>query len=96
MLFKDSPDLLAEFKDFFSEAVPGAVPGHGGIAILPQPVPGSSWGQGELSPPNAPAKKPQANKRTRKRPPEKDTTPVPLPKPLPQRVSLFRRSTLFR
>ena len=82
MLFKDSPDLLAEFQAFFSE-VPGPV------APLPQPVLGSSWAQGESSPPNAPAKKSQPNKRTRKRPPEKDTTPIPLPKPLPQRVSLF-------
>jgi paired amphipathic helix protein Sin3a len=89
MLFKDSPDLLGEFKAFFSE-VPGSV------IALPQPVLGSSWAQGESSPPNAPAKKPQTNKRTRKRPPEKDTTPIPLPKPLPQRVSLFNRIQLLK
>lgn len=78
MLFKDAPDLLAEFKDFLPEAVP---PGMGGVAILPQP-PNASWGPGESSPPSMPAKKPAAtNKRNRKRP-EKEATPVPPPKPV--------------
>ncbi|KAF8910078.1 hypothetical protein CPB84DRAFT_1673093 [Gymnopilus junonius] len=82
MLFKDAPDLLAEFKDFLPDAVPG---GANAVPMMPQPGP-ASWGPGESSPPNIPAKKPsQAPKRNRKRPPEKDTTPVPPPKQVPSR-----------
>ncbi|KAF9567836.1 hypothetical protein CPC08DRAFT_680594 [Agrocybe pediades] len=81
MLFKDAPDLLAEFKDFLPEAVPvGMGPG---VAILPQPP---TWGIGESSPPSAPAKKPtQAAKRSRKRVPEPEPIPVPPPKAAPSR-----------
>ncbi|KDR85669.1 hypothetical protein GALMADRAFT_234672 [Galerina marginata CBS 339.88] len=91
MLFKDAPDLLAEFKDFLPDAVPGGLL-PSGVAILPQPGP-SSWGQGDSSPPSLPAKKPsQASKRSRKRPAEKDSTPVPPPKPNPSRTKKVKHS----
>ncbi|KAF8167408.1 hypothetical protein B0H34DRAFT_644805 [Crassisporium funariophilum] len=85
MLFKDAPDLLAEFKDFLPEAVPGHI-SSSGVPILPQPAGGPSWAPAEASPPSAPAKKPAPpSKRSRKRAPEKDTTPVPPAKPPPSR-----------
>ncbi|PPQ77023.1 hypothetical protein CVT25_014839 [Psilocybe cyanescens] len=84
MLFKDAPDLLAEFKDFLPEAVPGAM-GANGVPIMPQSS-SASWGPGESSPPHVPVKKPtQAPKRNRKRVPEKEVTPVPPSKPAPSR-----------
>jgi paired amphipathic helix protein Sin3a len=98
LLFKDAPDLLAEFKDFLPEAV-GAGPGQGGVVILPQPPggPGSStqsWPQPEPANSN-PADKlvsqsmkkvPQPARR-KKRVIEKDPTPVPPAKIAPSRVS---------
>ncbi|KAJ3492184.1 hypothetical protein NLJ89_g11268 [Agrocybe chaxingu] len=81
VLFKDAPDLLAEFRDFLPDAVPGGVSGP---PMMPQPGPGV-WGQGEPSPPNVAKKPVQTNKRSRKRVPEKEATPVPLPKPVTSR-----------
>ncbi|KAF8971663.1 hypothetical protein BDZ97DRAFT_1135733 [Flammula alnicola] len=83
MLFKDAPDLLAEFKDFLPEAIPADV-GLGDIAIVQQLGPGP-YAQEESSPPSLPAKKPPPSKRSRKRAPEKEPTPVPPPKPVPSR-----------
>ncbi|KAH9486320.1 Transcriptional regulatory protein SIN3 [Psilocybe cubensis] len=84
MLFKDAPDLLAEFKDFLPEAMPGSM-GPNGVHIMPQSST-TSWGPGESSPPHTQVKKPtQAPKRSRKRVPEKEATPVPPSKPAPSR-----------
>lgn len=81
-MFKDAPDLLSEFKDFLPDAVPASI-GPGGVPLIPQPT-GGPW---ESSPPNVPAKKStQASKRSRKRVPEKDPTPVLPSKPVPSRV----------
>ncbi|KAF9469764.1 histone deacetylase complex, SIN3 component [Collybia nuda] len=90
LLFKDAPDLLAEFKDFLPEAV-GAGSGQSGVVILPQPLgPAQQWAQPE--PPNSsPAEKPMPQKkapppsRRKKRVAEKDPTPVPPAKIAPSR-----------
>ena len=82
-LFKDAPELLAEFKDFLPEIAGQPAP-SGVVGILPQPsggpgIAGSSpWGVD--SDRDKVSKKPIAplNKRRRK-PVEKDTTPVPPP-----------------
>jgi paired amphipathic helix protein Sin3a len=86
-LFKDAPDLLAEFKVFLGEV---AGP-QNGIVILPQPSGGSAspWLAPEnpaSSPAVASAKKPQSAKR-KKRAMDKEPTPVPQTKPPPSRVS---------
>ncbi|KAI0375440.1 hypothetical protein BV20DRAFT_960592 [Pilatotrama ljubarskyi] len=69
MLFKDAPDLMAEFKDFLPEA--SAPPTHpaGLVGILPQPTAGpgvpGTFGQPELAQADKSAKQPN---RRRKRP----------------------------
>lgn len=82
MLFKGENDLLSEFKDFLPDAVPANI-GPGGVPIMSHSTPGL-W---ESSPPNASGKKfTQASKRSRKRVPEKDPTPVLPAKAIPSRV----------
>ncbi|TFK41885.1 histone deacetylase complex, SIN3 component [Crucibulum laeve] len=95
MLFRDAPDLLAEFKAFLPEAVAGAA-AAGGIAILPQPLgpgvpPAANWSQSQgepvvSSPAAALAKKPTAVSKRKKKIIEKDPTPVPPSKPVPSRA----------
>lgn len=97
LLFKDAPDLLSEFKDFLPEALgPGAAP-SGVVGILPQPPgglggTGSSWGQlegstsGAMDRTDKSAKKAIPPSKRRKRPAEKDTTPVPSTKIASSRV----------
>ena len=53
MLFKDAPDLMAEFKDFLPEAAPPAHPA-GLVGILPQPTTGPGM-PGSFAPPEPPA-----------------------------------------
>lgn len=87
-LFKDAPDLLAEFKVFLGE-VSGP---QSGPVILPQPSGGASpWipPDNTASSPAVAAKKPQSSKR-KKRVMDKEPTPVPQTKPAPpSRVSAF-------
>ncbi|KAF9055963.1 hypothetical protein BJ165DRAFT_1429814 [Panaeolus papilionaceus] len=79
-LFKDAPELLAEFQDFLPEAVPHMGPG---MSIMPpHTTPGGVWSQSENSPPMKKAAQTQSSRRSRKRAPEKDPTPVPTSKPL--------------
>ena len=76
VLFRDAPELLAEFKDFLPEAA-SAIPGQTGVVILPQSAAhlgASSWSQQDMSMPLS--KKPLAATKRRKRPAEKDTTPA--------------------
>lgn len=81
-LFKDAPDLLAEFKDFLPEITGQPTPG-GAVGILPQPAGGpgvagpSTWGVD--SDRDKASKKPIAQLKRRRKPVEKDTTPVPPP-----------------
>src|SRR5688572_27113165 len=69
MLFKDAPDLLAEFKDFLPDAIgPGGM--HpGALAMLPQTMSGG-WPPGDASPPMASRKGVQSKRR--KKFPEKE------------------------
>ncbi|KAF8625181.1 hypothetical protein AX15_005490 [Amanita polypyramis BW_CC] len=81
VLFKDSPELLAEFRDFLPDAA-SALPGSNGVVILPQPGghlgPASGWTQQDMPVPGSSlAKKPAPAARRRKRPAEKDITPAP-------------------
>ena len=89
-MFKDAPDLLAEFKKFLPNAIP-ASPGPNGMAPLPQTGLGYAGPPypPDDSPPNHAAKKPPPSKRNRKRVPEKEATPVPPPKPVPSRVCVI-------
>ncbi|KAH0591154.1 hypothetical protein H2248_001252 [Termitomyces sp. 'cryptogamus'] len=91
LLFKDAPDLLAEFKDFLPEAA--ATGQNQSLAILPQPVVSGSasttWVASEnqsSSPPEKIAKKPAVPSKRKKRGAEKEPTPVPPPKPPPSRA----------
>lgn len=90
MLFKDAPDLLGEFKDFLPEAVPGVA--QNGVVILPQPVapPPMPWTPdlppATLNLDSKTAKKPIPPLKRKKRPAEKDPTPVPPTKIAPSRV----------
>ena len=87
ILFKDAPDLLAEFKDFLPEVAgglthPGNAPMSQGAASTAQyadvPVTGS---------PDKGAKKTNTSGVKRKKRTEKEPTPVPHPpKPAPSRV----------
>uniref|UniRef100_A0A0W0G4L7 Putative histone deacetylase complex, SIN3 component n=1 Tax=Moniliophthora roreri TaxID=221103 RepID=A0A0W0G4L7_MONRR len=73
-LFKDAPDLLAEFKDFLPEAVPGF---QGGVPQQSLAGSGSMpWSQGDISAPGSPPKK-AAQVPKRKKRVEKEPTPVP-------------------
>lgn len=90
-LFKDAPDLLAEFKVFLGEVA--GPRNENGIVILPQPSGGgaSPWippDNTASSPAVASAKKPPSSKR-KKRAMEKEPTPVPQIKPAPSRVSVL-------
>ncbi|KAG5647682.1 hypothetical protein DXG03_008405 [Asterophora parasitica] len=92
LLFKDAPDLLAEFKDFLPEAVPGGV-GQGPV-ILPQPVvgpglPAPAWTQPEVqlsSPADKGTKRVAVPSKRKKRVAEKEPTPVPIAKAAPSRA----------
>ena len=88
LLFRDAPELLAEFKDFLPEAA-SAIPGQTGVVILPQSHLGaaSGWSQQDVSIPSSSlSKKPLAATKRRKRPAEKDTTPAPSDKLTQNRV----------
>lgn len=86
-LFKDAPDLLAEFKDFLPDIgiPPGGIPNG-----PPMPLPGSQqWTTPDPSPPIDKSKKvPQPFKR-KKKAVEKEPTPAPPPKVAPSRVCVF-------
>lgn len=89
-LFKDAPDLLAEFKDFLPEITGQPAP-SGVVGILPQPAGGpgvagpSTWGAD--SDRDKASKKPIAPLKRRRKPVEKDTTPAPPPpKPAANKV----------
>lgn len=92
VLFKDAPDLLAEFKDFLPE-ITGGIP-HPGNAIMPPPSgagPSSQpWNNSNDSAPVSPekvSKKPVApGVKRKKRVIEKEPTPAPPSKPAPSRV----------
>ncbi|PPQ64081.1 hypothetical protein CVT24_008894 [Panaeolus cyanescens] len=86
-LFKDAPELLAEFQDFLPEAVPNMGPGMTAM-MPPHAAPGGVWPQNENSPPQKKAAQAQSSRRSRKRGPEKDPTPVPTSKP---RLSLIMK-----
>ncbi|KAJ7292716.1 histone deacetylase complex, SIN3 component [Mycena rebaudengoi] len=76
-LFKDAPDLLAEFKAFLPEIIGGGQ----GVVILPQPSGSSSaWSQPDAAV-DKNIKKPVLPVKRKKRVIEKDPTPVPPPKP---------------
>ncbi|GLB35790.1 putative histone deacetylase (HDAC) interacting [Lyophyllum shimeji] len=91
ILFKDAPDLLAEFKDFLPDAVAAA---HGpGPAILPQPAKGPgmvpAWTPAEIqssSPADKGVKKVAVPSKRKKRAVEKEPTPVPPAKLAPSRA----------
>ncbi|KAF9483550.1 PAH2 domain-containing protein [Pholiota conissans] len=51
ILFKDAPDLLAEFKKFLPDVIP-ASPGHNGMAPFPHGYTGPGYPPEESSPPN--------------------------------------------
>lgn len=87
-LFKDAPDLLSEFKDFLPEITGPSAP-SGVVGIVPQPpggpgVSGPSWSQTDNA--NAASKKPLPPLKRRRKPVEKDTTPVPPAKASANRV----------
>ncbi|KAJ3857305.1 hypothetical protein EV368DRAFT_71125 [Lentinula lateritia] len=92
ILFKDAPDLLAEFKDFLPE-ITGGIP-HPGNAMLPPPSgagPSSQpWSNPNDSAPVSPekvSKKPVApGVKRKKRVMEKEPTPAPPSKPAPSRA----------
>ncbi|KAJ7597424.1 hypothetical protein C8J56DRAFT_920036 [Mycena floridula] len=78
-LFKDAPDLLAEFKAFLPD-------GSFGLGLMPPAAPSQSWPITDPQPSiDKNAKKPSQPVK-RKKKVEKDTTPVPPPKPVPSRV----------
>ena len=92
-MFKDAPDLLAEFKDFLPEVVPP----QNGMVIVPQPT-GSqtmsasqTWNTPDASSssPDKAVKKPGQPLKRKKRVAEKDTTPAPPTKIAPTRVCLI-------
>ncbi|EMD41871.1 hypothetical protein CERSUDRAFT_42152 [Gelatoporia subvermispora B] len=71
MLFKDAPDLMAEFKDFLPEAMPPAAQQAGLASILPQNAgTTSAWTAVEGTPTTVEKAKPSS--RRRKRGPEKE------------------------
>ncbi|KAG6849975.1 hypothetical protein H0H93_002977 [Arthromyces matolae] len=90
LLFKDAPDLLAEFKDFLPDATPAQ---NQGLAVSPQPIPpiqnSTTWTAPETqssSPAEKPVKKPSVPSKRKKRGAEKEPTPVPSTKPGPSRA----------
>ncbi|KAF5385000.1 hypothetical protein D9615_001214 [Tricholomella constricta] len=98
ILFKDAPELLAEFKDFLPEAI---APGPGqGPAILPQPVTGPgqaapAWTQSEVqlsSPADKGTKKVTVPSKRKKRVAEKETTPIPPAKVAPSRAKKVKHN----
>ncbi|KAG6845379.1 hypothetical protein H0H87_010488, partial [Tephrocybe sp. NHM501043] len=92
LLFKDAPDLLAEFKDFMPDAT-GSAPNQS-LAILPQPVglpvpTATTWTAPETqssSPAEKVVKKAAVPSKRKKRVAEKEPTPVPPTKPAPSRA----------
>lgn len=85
-MFKDAPDLLAEFKDFLPE-ITGQAPPSGLVGIQPHPSGsgGQSWGPSDTAAEKA-GKKPIPPLKRRKKVVEKDTTPVPPAKSSANRV----------
>lgn len=86
MLFNDAPDLLEEFKNFLPTENGGTLGGPGLIGILPHPPGGSIVAQPVWDGPDPSAassstdrlEKPgRAPAKRKKRPAEKDLTPVP-------------------
>ncbi|KAL4269176.1 Transcriptional regulatory protein Sin3-like protein [Pleurotus pulmonarius] len=81
MLFKDAPDLLAEFKDFLPEVGVGGALGSNAIGLMPAPGhPDSPWAQpsaADKSKKRIPGVQPKRKRRTA----EKEPTPVPVPLP---------------
>ncbi len=95
MLFKDAPDLLAEFKDFLPEVGVGGALGSNAIGLMPAPGhPDSPWAQPSVtdkSKKRIPGVPPKRKRRTA----EKEPTPVPVPpppKPAQSRVSSMLHS----
>ncbi|KAK0505793.1 histone deacetylase complex, SIN3 component [Armillaria luteobubalina] len=90
VLFKDAPDLLAEFKDFLPEVVPP----QNGMVIVPQPSGSQAMSASQVwntpdassSSPDKAVKKPGQPLKRKKRVAEKDTTPVPPTKIAPTRA----------
>ncbi|KAG7452216.1 uncharacterized protein BT62DRAFT_926424 [Guyanagaster necrorhizus] len=90
VLFKDAPDLLAEFKDFLPEVVPP----QNGMVIVPQPSGSQTMSASQAwnppdsssSSPDKAVKKPGQPLKRKKRAVEKDTTPVPPTKVVPTRA----------
>ncbi|KAJ3763150.1 hypothetical protein EV360DRAFT_92032 [Lentinula raphanica] len=92
VLFKDAPDLLAEFKDFLPEVTGGLPhPGNG----VPMGMPSGSgptsqpWNNpnDSGSPEKAPKKTVNSGAKRKKRVSEKEPTPAPPPpKPVPSRA----------
>lgn len=94
LLFKDAPELLAEFKDFLPEAVASGQ--NQSLTILPQPVATGSasatWAAPEnqsSSPGEKTVKKPAIPSKRKKRVAEKEPTPVPPAKSAPNRVCIL-------
>lgn len=88
LLFKDAPDLLAEFKDFLPDASMAFTPPAGGSTILTQPTLGpavpAQWSDIDK---DKFSKKPVVSApKKRRKAPEKDTTPVPSSRSLLNRV----------
>ncbi|KAJ3731949.1 hypothetical protein DFJ43DRAFT_1076534 [Lentinula guzmanii] len=94
VLFKDAPDLLAEFKDFLPEITGGL--SHSGSAVMPPGIPlggpsSQSWSNMNDHAPGSPekaSKKPiTSGVKRKKRAVEKEPTPAPPPaKPAPSRA----------
>ncbi|KAJ3778271.1 hypothetical protein FB446DRAFT_658434 [Lentinula raphanica] len=92
VLFKDAPDLLAEFKDFLPEVTGGlSHPGNGAPMGMPSGSGPSSqpWNNpnDSGSPEKAPKKAVNSGAKRKKRVSEKEPTPAPPPpKPVPSRA----------
>ncbi|KAF5366942.1 hypothetical protein D9757_010834 [Collybiopsis confluens] len=87
ILFKDAPDLLAEFKDFLPEVVGGL--SNSGHPSTPSIIPGSNPNHGDTPTGGSPDKgtKKASSSTKRKKRPEKESTPAPAPsKPPPSRA----------
>ncbi|KAF8846145.1 hypothetical protein BDN67DRAFT_986507 [Paxillus ammoniavirescens] len=81
VLFKDAPDLLAEFKDFLPEASMAFSVQSGVVSILPQATAGpgipAPWNDGSSEKDKNGKKAALPAAKRRRKGPEKDTTPAP-------------------
>ncbi|KAJ4485722.1 hypothetical protein J3R30DRAFT_3441510 [Lentinula aciculospora] len=94
ILFKDAPDLLAEFKDFLPEVTGGLA--HQGNAVVPPSAPTAGgpssqpWNNpsepASGSPEKGSKKAAGSGAKRKKRVIEKEPTPAPPPKSVPSRV----------